>query len=111
MGVVLGSNVFNLAAMIGTSAVLAGAVHLTRRSLLIEGAVALLAAAIAGRLDPRRDLRPASPIAAFALVAVPYVVLLGRGRLHTEHRGGEGARPHHRRDPGSPSRTCGRWSA
>ena len=45
---ILGSNVFNLAAMIGASAMLAGAIHLTRRSLAVEGAVALLAAAIAG---------------------------------------------------------------
>ena len=82
MGVVLGSNVFNLAAMIGMSALLAGAIHLTRRSLAIEGAVALLAAAIAGGLI--LDLIPAwLAVAAFMLVAVPYVVLLGRGRLHT----------------------------
>ena len=82
MGVVLGSNVFNLAAMIGMSAVLAGAVHLTRRSLLVEGAVALLAAVIAAGLI--LDLISAGvAVAAFALVAVPYLVLLGRGRLHT----------------------------
>ena len=79
---VLGSNVFNLAAMIGMSAVLAGAVHLTRRSLMVEGAVALLAALIAGGLI--LDVISAGvAVAAFALVAVPYVVLLGRGRLHT----------------------------
>ena len=60
MGVVLGSNVFNLAAMVDTSAVLAGAIHLTRRPLAIEGTVALLAAAIAGCLI--LDLtRPAWP--------------------------------------------------
>ncbi len=82
MGVVLGSNVFNLAAMIGASALLAGAVHLTRRSLLVEGAVALLAAAIAGVLI--LDLIPAGvATAAFVLVAVPYLALLGRGRVHT----------------------------
>ena len=82
MGVVLGSNVFNLAAMIGMSAVLAGAVHLTRRSLLVEGAVALLAAVIAAGLI--LDVISAGvAVAAFALVAVPYLVLLGRGRLHT----------------------------
>jgi cation:H+ antiporter len=83
MGVVLGSNVFNLAAMVGMSAVLAGAVHLTRRSLLIEGAVALLAAAIAGGLI--LDLIPAGvAVTAFIVVAIPYLVLLGRGRLHAE---------------------------
>ena len=82
MGVVLGSNVFNLAAMIGVSAVLAGAVHLTRRSLLVESAVALLAAAIAGCLI--LDLIAAGvATAAFVLVAIPYLVLLGRGRIHT----------------------------
>ncbi len=82
MGVVLGSNVFNLAAMIGMSALLAGAVHLTRRSLAVEGAVALLAALIAGGLI--LDLIPAwLAVLAFMMVAVPYVVLLGRGRLHT----------------------------
>jgi cation:H+ antiporter len=82
MGVVLGSNVFNLAAMIGASAILAGAVHLTRRSLVVEGAVALLAAAIAGGLI--LDLIPASvATAAFVVVAIPYLVLLGRGRLYT----------------------------
>ena len=37
LGVVLGSNVFNLAAMIGVSAVLAGAVTLRRDALVIEG--------------------------------------------------------------------------
>jgi cation:H+ antiporter len=82
MGVVLGSNAFNLAAMIGMSAVLAGGVHLTRRSLLVEGAVALLAAVIAAGLI--LDVISAGvAVAAFALVAVPYLVQLGRGRLHT----------------------------
>ena len=108
MGVVLGSNVFNLAAMIGMSAVLAGAVHLTRRSLLVEGAVALLAAVIAAGLI--LDVISAGvAVAAFALVAVPYLVLLGRGRLHTSTAE---ARARIARSPRSriPSRTCGRWS-
>src|SRR5262249_4082044 len=84
MGVVRGSGVFNLAAMIGASAIIAGAVHLTRRSLLVEGAVALFAAVIAGGLI--LDLIPAGvATAAFLAVAVPYVVMLGRGRLHTYH--------------------------
>jgi cation:H+ antiporter len=82
MGVVLGSNAFNLAAMIGMSALLAGSIHLTRRSLAVEGAVALLAIAVAAGLI--FDLIPAGvALVAFALVAVPYVVQLGRGRLHT----------------------------
>jgi cation:H+ antiporter len=47
-GVVVGSNVFNLAAMIGMTALLVGSVRLRREALLIEGLVgivALLAAA------------------------------------------------------------------
>jgi cation:H+ antiporter len=82
LGIVLGSNVFNLAAMIGLSAILAGSIHLTRRSLLVEGAVALLAAAIAAGVI--LDVTPVGVGgAAFLLVGIPYVVLLGRGRLHT----------------------------
>jgi cation:H+ antiporter len=81
LGVVLGSNVFNLAAMIGLSAVLAGAVHLTRRSLLAEGIVALLALGIASTLI--LDLISAGvAVAVFLAVAVPYVALLSRGQLH-----------------------------
>ena len=63
LGVVLGSNVFNLAAMIGVSAVLAGAVTLRRNALVIEGAVGLLATLVAGALVvgfSRRGLRWAS---------------------------------------------------
>jgi cation:H+ antiporter len=81
LGVVLGSNVFNLAAMIGLSAVLAGAVHLSRRSLIAEGTVALVALGIAAAVI--LDLVSAGlAIACFLLVAVPYVVLLSRGQLH-----------------------------
>jgi cation:H+ antiporter len=55
LGVVIGSNVFNIAAMIGLSAVLAGAVAIGRRTLMVEGTVSLLtllvtAALIAGLL-------------------------------------------------------------
>jgi cation:H+ antiporter len=46
-GVVLGSNVFNLAALIGLGAVLAGGIKLHRRVVLFEGTVALSIAALA----------------------------------------------------------------
>src|SRR5262249_9227041 len=49
-GVVAGSNVFNLAAMIGLSAVVAGRVHLPRGALVLEGTVAVLCTAIASAL-------------------------------------------------------------
>ena len=81
LGVVLGSNIFNLAAMIGVSAVLAGAVRLGRRALAIEGAMALLATifgagVITGVLS--------AWVAAVGLVAtlVPYLLLIGRGAHH-----------------------------
>jgi cation:H+ antiporter len=78
VGVLVGSNVFNLAAMIGLSALLAGSVWLPREVLLLEGligaAVTLVAVAVL--------LNWLAPVAAAILVAcvvVPYVALLIRG--------------------------------
>jgi cation:H+ antiporter len=71
-GVVLGSNVFNLAALIGLGAVVAGGITLHRRVVIFEGAVALWIAAVciaaaAGRLSP------AAALAAALVVLAPYV--------------------------------------
>ena len=71
-GVVLGSNVFNLAALIGLGAVVAGGIKLHRRVVLFEGTVALwivalTIAAVTGLI---------TPVAALALalaVLAPYV--------------------------------------
>src|SRR5450755_4934765 len=41
VGVTLGSNVFNLAALLGVSALVAGRIGLHRRSILLEGIVGL----------------------------------------------------------------------
>ena len=41
VGVIVGSNTFNLAAMIGVSALLVGCVQVARNTLLLEGSVAL----------------------------------------------------------------------
>lgn len=46
VGVVLGSNVFNLAALLGLSALVAGRISLHRRVVLLEGVVALWVAAV-----------------------------------------------------------------
>lgn len=56
-GVVLGSNLFNLAALLGLAAVVAGTIRLHRRVALFEGAVSILIAlaaslAVAGVLVP-----------------------------------------------------------
>jgi cation:H+ antiporter len=78
LGVLIGSNVFNLAAMIGLSALLAGRVHLRREALVLEGGVGLVVTLLASALVVG-FLPPA--LAAIALVCVlgPYVALLLRG--------------------------------
>jgi cation:H+ antiporter len=91
VGVVVGSNVFNLAAMIGASAILSGLVHVRRESLVVEGAVGLAvllaaAALIVGWLPP------AAAIAIIGVVLVPYVAVLALGpqgveRLPIRRRG------------------------
>lgn len=45
-GVVIGSNVFNLAALLGLSAVVAGEITLHRRVILLEGTVAMVIATV-----------------------------------------------------------------
>ena len=71
-GVVLGSNVFNLAALIGLGAVLAGGIRLHRRVVIFEGTAALwiaalTVAAVTGLITPTAALA-----LALAVVA-PYV--------------------------------------
>jgi cation:H+ antiporter len=71
-GVVLGSNVFNLAALIGLGAVVAGGIKLHRRVVIFEGTVALWIAALSiaavtGMITPAGAL-----ILALAVLA-PYV--------------------------------------
>jgi cation:H+ antiporter len=74
-GVVIGSNVFNLAALLGLSAVIAGRVAIHRHGLILNGAAALLVTGTATALV----LGAIGGIAAtILLVAVfgPYAVLL-----------------------------------
>jgi cation:H+ antiporter len=75
-GVVIGSNVFNLAALLGLGAVVAGRIALHRRVVMLEGVVAMWIAAtclavVLGALAPALGL-----IAAIAIL-VPYLLLLG----------------------------------
>lgn len=74
-GVVLGSNVFNLAALLGLSAVVAGRTRLHRRVIALDGAVGLwmagtCVAAVVGALAP------AAAVAVSLVVFVPYVAAL-----------------------------------
>lgn len=87
LGVVLGSNVFNLAAMIGLSAVVAGSVAIRRRALAFEGAVSMAAFAITGALV--LGILPAAPAFVLLLAIVgPYVAItLRRSPGHSaEHQ-------------------------
>lgn len=85
IGVVLGSNVFNLAAMIGLSAIVAGAVRLGRRGLVIEGSVALLAALFATGVITG-VLGAWAATALLLATLVPYLLLIGRGPPHAGSR-------------------------
>src|SRR5437660_11393161 len=79
-GVVVGSNIFNIAAMIGLSALLAGSVRLSRTALAFEGTVGVLVTLLATGvlLNVLTALTGALLAAA---VLVPYVLLvIGRGR-------------------------------
>ena len=60
VGVLVGSNGFKLAAMIGVSALVAGAVRLARETVLLEGVVGLIITLLAAALL----LRWLSPVAA-----------------------------------------------
>jgi cation:H+ antiporter len=77
-GVVIGSNVFNLAALLGLGALLAGSIALHRRVILLEGLVALpiagaAVAVVAGSLSPPAGLA----VAGVALAL--YSAVLGLG--------------------------------
>ena len=78
-GVVVGSNVFNLAALLGLAAVAAGQIALHRRVVLLAGVPAVW---IAGSclLVVAAVVPPAAGLALTAAVLVPYVALLGMRR-------------------------------
>ncbi|HUB42879.1 MAG TPA: hypothetical protein VMA72_28830 [Streptosporangiaceae bacterium] len=77
-GVVLGSNVFNLAALLGVGAVVAGRIGLHRRVVTLSGTVALSVAVICV-LVVGGVLPPLAGLALAAAVMALYVVVLGTG--------------------------------
>jgi cation:H+ antiporter len=82
VGVVVGSNVFNIAALLGLSAVIAGPVRIHAHGLVFTGGVAIVVALIGALLAI--DLIPAAAAFVLALlVVVPYVVL---SALHSRRR-------------------------
>jgi cation:H+ antiporter len=82
VGVVIGSNVFNIAALLGLSAAIAGSVRIHRHGLVLNGGVALLVAVFGSMLVVRWIPAWAAFVLAL-LVLVPYVVVssLNSGRV------------------------------
>ena len=74
IGVVLGSNVFNLAALFGLGALVAGRIDLHRRVIVLVGGVSLwIAATCLGAVTS--TLSPISSLAIGLLIFLPYVAL------------------------------------
>ena len=81
-GVIIGSNVFNLAALLGLAAVVAGRIAFHRRVVLLSGVPAVWVAA--ATLLTVTVLAPAAGLALTAVVLVPYVAVLGMRRARIE---------------------------
>ncbi len=75
VGVVVGSNAFNLAAMIGVSALLTGAVAVRRGALLLEGAMGLAATLLAAAVL-LGDLSPLVGVILLVCLGIPYLLAL-----------------------------------
>ena len=75
LGVVIGSNAFNLAAMVGLGAIVAGSVRPRCSSLVIEAAVALALLGVTAALLVA-GLPPLVALAMVLVVVIPYVALL-----------------------------------
>ena len=80
LGVVLGSNAFNLAAMVGVGAIIAGTVRPRRSSLAIESIVALALLGTAAALLVG-GLPPIAALVAVVVVLAPYITILVLGDL------------------------------
>jgi cation:H+ antiporter len=78
VGVLVGSNAFQLAAMIGVSALLAGGVRLARETLALEGLVGLLVTVLAAALLFRWLSTPECILITVVVVA-PYLALVIAG--------------------------------
>ena len=78
VGVLVGSNGFNLAAMIGLSALLTGQVRLARETLIFEGAVGLVITVLAAALL-LKWLSPAGATILSAVIVFPYLTVVVAG--------------------------------
>jgi cation:H+ antiporter len=78
-GVVIGSNAFNLAALLGLSAIVAGRIRLHRRVVLLGGVVGSWVAAVC-LLTITGGVGALAGLLLCLLVFVPYLILLGAGQ-------------------------------
>jgi cation:H+ antiporter len=110
VGVIVGSNTFNLAAMVGVSALVVGSVQVPRKTLLLEGTVGLAVATIVIALL-LGWMPVAGAVILLAAIVVPYLVLVLGGyefacrtglrrlaRLVLEHDNDDGG-PHRGQHP------------
>ena len=82
-GVTIGSNVFNLAALLGLGAVVAGRIGLHRKVVVLGGTIALMIAAVC-LLAVAGTIGAGTGLALVLVVLVPYTVLLGARRSTIE---------------------------
>jgi len=82
-GVIIGSNVFNLAALLGLAALVAGWIGFHRRVVVLSGVPAVWVAAVC-LLTVAAVITPAAGLALAAAVLVPYVAVLGMRRVRME---------------------------
>ena len=82
-GVIIGSNVFNLAALLGLGAVVAGGIALHRRVVLLGGLVAIWIAA-ACLVTVLGLISPTAGLIAVLAVLVPYLLVLGAGHARLQ---------------------------
>src|SRR5215468_4103198 len=82
-GVIIGSNVFNLAALLGLGAVVAGGIALHRRVVLLGGVVAGWIAAVC-LVTVLGLLPPVAGLIAVLAVLLPYLAVLGAGHARLQ---------------------------
>jgi cation:H+ antiporter len=81
VGVLVGSNAFNLAAMIGISGLVAGSVRLARESLLLEGLFGAAITLIAIAVLLRWVAAPVAAVAAGCVLAPYLLIVIGGSEL------------------------------
>lgn len=78
VGVTLGSNVFNLAALLGLAALVAGRIRFHRRVIVLEGALGLWIAVVA-LATVAGNIAPTTGLLAGLIAFVPYLALSAAG--------------------------------